>query len=191
MRYVLLNKPLSKANITTFKKERSFMTNTKMFSKLIAITFAAIIFLLSGMSSINASAATCGGANSATVIVSTYKNYWRPGASSITLRQNPIKITYTKYGNSKRIKTKSYYPSYNISVFNATTGKQQTINWNSSSSKKITLDGDCTYWITVSRNTTQNQLKEYGLVPWGGYYQSGYSDSSWWVNSTNKVRKNS
>ena len=66
------------------------MTKKTIFSRIAAV-FLCMLTLFS-FSAVNASAATYGGSSASTVNVTTKANYWYPGASSITLKQDTERI---------------------------------------------------------------------------------------------------
>lgn len=79
------------------------MTKTKRVISLVICLTMAITALFS--TSLTVSAATSGGSNSATITVKSKSNYWYPGSSSITLKQEKQTLTY-KALNSNKTKTK-------------------------------------------------------------------------------------
>lgn len=127
-----------------------------------------------------ASAATSGNINkSSTITVNTKANYWYPGSSSITLKQNKTKYTYTTW-NGKQ-KTSSGYCVYNIKATPVSgNGKPKTAKLKGRS-VKIKLDKNTTYKISVSYDYTatyfQNKAR---AIKW-------LTTPSWWVSSTWKV----
>ena len=158
------------------------MTQTK---KLFSILLCAVMaFTALFGTTLTASAATYGGSKSATISVTTKSNYWYPGASSITLSQAKQTLTY-KALLSNKTKTKvGYYGCYNISVFNVTKYKTTSVYWNGGKTKKISLDPDCTYKITVSYNSSATAI--FTSQPLG-YSWKSTSAPSWNVSSTWKV----
>lgn len=79
------------------------MTKKTIFFRIAAV-FLCVLTLFS-FSAVNASAATSGGSYASTVNVSTKANYWYPGASSVTLKQNKQTLTYKQLmGNKTKTK---------------------------------------------------------------------------------------
>lgn len=126
-----------------------------------------------------ASAATSGNKNrSAIITVNTKANYWYPGSSSITLKQNKTEFTYTKKGKKK---TAKMYAAFRIEYTNCKTGKTKT-TWLKDRSKKINLDKNATYKVKVSYDSTKMQIKN--------IYKQNFAWKTmpnWWVSSTWKV----
>ncbi len=130
------------------------------------------------------SAATRGSTRTTTITVKTKANYWYPGASSITLKQEKQTLTYRQLFGS-RTKTKTgYYGCYNITVYNITENTYDYEYWSGGRTKKIQLDPNCTYRITLSYNANNTAL--FTSQPWG-YSWKKTSNPSWKVNSTWKV----
>lgn len=78
------------------------MTEKSIFSRIAAV-FLCVLTLFS-FSAVNASAATYGGSSASTVNVTTKANYWYPGASSVTLKQDKQTLTYKQLmGKPKRV----------------------------------------------------------------------------------------
>lgn len=152
-------------------------------SKTITLLFMSLILFFSSCFcfSSTASAATSGNKNcKSTITVITKANYWYPGSSSITLKQNKTEFTYTK--NGKR-KTSKMYAAFRIEYKNCNTGKTKT-TWLTGSSKKIKLDKNATYKVTVSYDSTMMQIKN--------AYKTNFAWKTtpcWWVNSKWKVSK--
>jgi len=158
------------------------MTKTKR----IVSAFFCLIMLLSAFSSFgfSASAATYGGAKSASITVTTKANYWYPGASSVTLKQEKQTLNYKALiGNKTKAKT-GYYGCYNITVYNITKNKTNSVYWGGGKTKKITLDPNCTYRITVKYNSNATAIFTQQPL---GYRWKSTSNPSWRVNSTWKV----
>lgn len=158
------------------------MTKKYIFSKILAIFFC--ILTLFSVSAMNASAATSGGAYSTTINVSTKSNYWYPGSSSVTLKQDKQTLTYKKLMGSKTKTKKGYYGCYNIKVYNVTKNKTSNVYWGGGQTKKISLDPNCTYRITVTYNSTNTAL--FTSAPWGYSWRSS-SNPYWRVSSTWKI----
>lgn len=158
------------------------MTKKTVFSEITAV-FLCVLMLFS-FSAVNASAATSGESYSATVNVSTKANYWYPGASSVTLKQNKQTLTYKQlFGNKTKTK-KGYYGCYDITVYNVTTDKTKSVYWGGGQTKKISLEPNYTYRITVRYNSINTEL--FTRAPFG--YSLKSSDSPrWWVSSKWKV----
>lgn len=67
-------------------------------------------------------------------------------------------LTY-KALNSNKTKTKTgYYGRYYITVYNVTKSKTSSVCWGGGKTKKISLDPNCTYKITVKYNLTATAL---------------------------------
>ena len=158
------------------------MTKTAIFSKLTAI-FLCVLTLVS-IFSISASAKTSGSSGSSTITVKTKANYFYPGSSSITLRQEKQTLTYQKLYGTKTKNKVGYYGCYNISVYNVTKDKYKNINWYGGKTKKISLDANCTYRITVTYDSMATDI--FTSAPWG-YSWKRSSSPSWRVNSTWKL----
>ena len=108
----------------------------------------ALVLMLSTLLSINVSAATTGGANTQTIQVQT-KDSWF-GFKSITLSQNKATYKYDELTwRGWQTKEDEVYAAYKITIKNNTTGKIETTNWKDGS-KKLTLDKNCSYTITVA-----------------------------------------
>lgn len=153
------------------------MVNSK---KLMSLFLTMIIFIgICFCFPTTASAATSGSQNrSSTITVNTKANYWYPGSSSITLKQSKTNFTYTNKGKTK---TNKMYAAYKITYVNNKTGKSKT-TWLTGASKKINLDKNTTYKITVCYDSTKMQIKN--------IYRQNFKwkpTPSWWVNSTWKV----
>lgn len=152
------------------------------------VCFMMTIFVIVGCMAATASAATSGGQNTRTIYVETKANYWKPGSSSITLKQQAATETYAKLTNKSKTKTKKVYADYTVS-YKAVDGKYAgkhsgTVKFNGAS-KKINLKPDTTYQITVSYNSTGTTLSH--MKNPFGYSWTKCSGHSWWVNSTYKV----
>lgn len=132
----------------------------------------------------SASAATRGGASRATITVKTKSNYWYPGASSITLTQQKQTYTCASVLGSKTKSITGYYGQYDISIYNVTTGKTSSTTWSGGKTKKISLDPNCTYRITVAYSNLKTSM--FTRVPIG-YYGKNLSNPSWQVSSRWKV----
>ena len=154
----------------------------KIFFKFMAI-FLCVLTLFN-IFAMDASAATCGGSRASTVYVTTKANWWVPGASSITLRQDKQTLTY-KNLTSDKTKTKTgYYGCYDITIFNVTKNKITRVFWGGGQTKKISLDPNCTYRITVSYNATLTSITTRPPL----WYSWKSTSSPWWkVKSTWKV----
>lgn len=158
------------------------MTKKTIFSKIAAV-FLCVLTLFS-FSAVNASAATSGGSYATTVDVSTKANHWYPGASSVTLKQNKQTLTYKQLMRSKTKTKKGYYGCYDITVYNVTKNKTKSVYWGGGQTKKLSLEPNCTYRITVRYNSTSTAL--FTSTPWG-YSWISSSSPSWRVSSTWKV----
>lgn len=86
-------------------------------------------------------------------------------------------------GNKTKTK-KGYYGCYNITVYNVTKNKTTSIYWGGGQTKKISLDPNCTYRITVRYNSTNTAL--FTSAPLGYSWKSS-SSPGWRVSSTWKV----
>ena len=158
------------------------MRKKKIFSK-VTMFLLGVLTLLS-LSEVNVSAATSGGSNPSTVFVTTKANYWYPGASSVTLRQDKQTLTYKQlFGNKTKTK-EGYYGCYNITVYNVTKNKSKSVYWGGGKTKNISLDPNCTYRITVRYNSTNTSL--FTKAPLG-YSWKKSSNPGWRVSSTWKV----
>ena len=159
------------------------MTKSAIFSKITAI-FLSILTIFS-FSAIGASAATSGGYRSSTIYVNTKANYLYPGASSVTLKQSKQTITYEKLGGTKTKTKTDYYGKYSIKVYNVTKNKTTNMSWNAKQTKKISLDPNCQYRITVSYDSNATDVLTRN--PPLGYSWKSTSAPSWWVSSTWKL----
>lgn len=158
------------------------MTKSATFSKILSI-FLCLVTLFS-FSALNTSAATSGGAGSATIVVTSKANYWYPGASSVTLKQEKQTLTYKSLTSNKTKTKKGYYGCYNISVYNVTKNKYSSVSWNGGKTKKITLDPNCTYRIKVQYNSTATAV--FTSQPFGYSWKSS-SNPYWKVKDVHKV----
>ena len=161
------------------------MAQSKYFSKIIAVMMILVSFV--SMFSISSSAATSGGERSATITVTTKANYWYPGASSITLQQSKQTATYGQFSTSKTKTTTGYFGYYNITVYNITKNTTKSDNWDGGKTKKIKLDPNCTYKITVSYNSTATVTYNVKSPDWRYCNYRGITSPSWKVCSTHKV----
>ncbi len=155
-------------------------------TKRIFSVFFCLVMIVTAFSNltITSYAATSGGSRSTTISVSTKANYWYPGTSSITLKQEKQTLTY-KALLSNKTKTKSgYYGCYNISVYNVTKNKKSSVYWGGGKTKKISLDPNCTYRITVNYNSTSTAIFTKQPI---GYSWKKSSSPSWNVSSTWKI----
>ena len=154
----------------------------------ISITAVFLCMLTLFVSSVGtAFAATSGGSGSATIYVTTKARYYYPGSSSITLKQEKQTMTFKKLGGSKTKTKKDYYGCYNISVRNVTKNDTDNVSWMGGKTKKIKLDGNCDYQITVRYDSTATDIfKGAGSPPWG-YSWKSTSSPSWKVSGTHKV----
>lgn len=146
-----------------------------IFSILMVVVLFASIF------AIPVSAYNSGSTGSQTFSVSTKASYWYPGSSSITLKQSPAKFTYKKTWG-KGTKTKKLYAYYTVTAKPTDGSKTITKKWNGTSSIKINLNKNKTYWITVKYEPYTTQASEYSKTPWGYTYQS--SDGYYWSVSS-------
>lgn len=154
----------------------------KNLKKMLAVLLCLITIF--SMISITASAATSGGSSSSSIILSTKANYFYPGASSITLKQTKQTLTYKSlYSNKTKAKT-GYYGCYNITVWNVTKQTRSYSTWYGGQTKKISLDPNCNYKITISYNPTATIM--FTSQPTGYSYKSS-SGPSWKVSSTWKL----
>lgn len=158
------------------------MIKKSIFSRIAAV-FLCVLTLVS-FSTANASAATYGGSSASTVNVTTKAIYWYPGASSVTLKQDKQTLTYKRLMGNKTKTKKGYYGCYNITVYNATKNKTTSIYWGGGHTKKISLDPNCTYRITVKYNSTDTAL--FTSAPLGYSWKSS-SSPGWRVSSTWKL----
>lgn len=158
------------------------MTKKSIFSRIVAVFLCALT--LFSFSTVNASAVTSGGRYASTVNVTTKANYWIPGASSVTLKQDKQTLTYKKLWSNKTKTKKGYYGCYDITVYNATKRKTSGKYWGGGRTKKISLDPNCTYRITVSYNSTHTEVL---TKPPFGYSLRSSSSPGWRVSSTWKV----
>lgn len=158
------------------------MIKSAFLSKLTAIILSVLTVF--SFSTLSASAATSGGTRAATITVNTKANYLYPGASSITLKQSKQTLTYKKLGGSKTKTKVGYYGQYDIKVYNVTKNKTNNMTWSGGQTKKISLDPNCTYRITVSYNSTATCMFTSNPI---GYSWKSSSTPSWWVGSTWKL----
>ena len=151
--------------------------------KKVVILLLCIMTLLSS-STADVFASTSGGRGTQTMVIQTKSNYWYPGSSSITLKQSKQTLTYQKLWGNKKKTQRGYYGYYNITVSNITKRKTNNLTWSGGQTKKIKLDGNCIYWITVSYNyAAARSFKRPPL----GYYLKDMSAPSWWLSSISKV----
>lgn len=165
------------------------MNNTKSFTKRIMAILFVILTIVSTLSfsTLTAQAATSGSKNTRTITVNTKTNYWYPGASSITLKQEKITITWKSLNGKKTKKTSGYYGRYNISIYNVTDNKwEKSKCWNGKQSIKIELKGNKKYNITVSYDANGTWLNVSKAQPIGYGSNNGYSPN-WWVSGSHKV----
>ena len=155
-------------------------------TKRVLSLMLCIIMAISAFCCVNitASAATSGGSKAGTITVVTKANYLYPGSSSITLKQSKQTLTYKSLVSNKTKTKTGYYGYYNISVYNATKGKTKSICWGGGQTKKISLDPNCTYKITVRYNSTATVT--FTKAPFGYSWKSS-SSPYWIVKSTWKV----
>ena len=145
-----------------------------------------MVACLTSVSTISASAATRGGEDSKAILVTTQADWSYPGSESITLKQNKNTLTYKSLFSSKT-KTKTAYGYYNITVTPIDGGKSFTKEWDGTSSIKIKLERDKSYWIDVAYDWQETWLSnELGKAP-TGYSFSKDNGYSWWVGSTHKA----
>ena len=146
--------------------------------KKIIVKVFALIFVLSTLFASNAFAATSGSTGSSSIHVETKANWLKPGSESITLKQNKATYSYKNIWGTR--KTASIYPTYNIKIYNVTTGKTTNKTWKDSSIK-LNLDRNCTYNITVSYDFNSTWLRSDCKL------SSYTSNPYWYVSKTNKV----
>lgn len=153
----------------------------KVFSLFMVFAILCTMFVASAVTT---SAATSGGSGSATVVVKSKSNYWYPGASSVTLRQEKQTLTYQALFSSKTKTKTGYYGCYNITVYNVTKNISKNIQWSGGQTKKISLDPNCTYRITVKYDSKATDI--FTSSPFG-YSWKRTSSPYWRVKSTWKV----
>lgn len=158
------------------------MTKKQYFSRITAI-FLCVLTLFS-LLPVSASAATSGSSSSSVINVKTKSSYWYPGASSVTLKQDKQTLTYKKLMGNKTKTKKGYYGCYDITVYNVTKNKTNSVYWGGGKTKKISLDPNCEYRITVKYNSNNTAL--FTSSPFGYSYKSS-SSPRWEVNSKWKV----
>lgn len=151
--------------------------------KKVVILFLCIMTLLSN-STTDVFAVTNGNERAGTIVVQTKSNYWYPGSSSITLKQSKQTLTYQKLWSNKKKTQRGYYGQYNITISNITKKTTNNLVWSGGRTKKIKLDGNCIYWITVSYNETATGA--FKKIP-SGYSLKNISTPSWWLSSVSKV----
>ena len=155
------------------------MNNAKRFFSVLLAFSLVLASLLSLMVPVSA-ATRSRGISTQTITVTTKANWWIPGSESITLSQT--KGTYEKKTLNWRGQWKSEpvkaYGEWDI-VAKATDGSH-TIKKNfNGSSIKLDLKPNKTYKITVSWDTTANNLK---------YKFNSFTEyPTWKVKSTYKV----
>lgn len=158
------------------------MTKKTIFSRIMAI--ALCIMTLLSLTTVFSFASTSGGKKSATIYVESKANYWYPGASSVTLTQQKQTLTFKAlFSNKTKTKT-GYYGCYDIKVYNVTKGRTQNVYWGGGKTKKISLDPNCVYRITVRYNDLNTDL--FTSAPLGYSWKKSTSPS-WWVSSTWKL----
>lgn len=122
-----------------------------------------------------------GSKGSTTFTIYTRSNWKKWGSESITLKQNKVTATFTGLINSKKTKTKKYYPRYKVTV---KTGKKTKIYTFKKAKLKIKLSRNKKYTITVSTNMIDDL---FGPSAPKGYVFRSETESEWWVASMNKV----
>ncbi len=157
----------------------------KKSKKILSLVLCVIMIAttLCGLAT-TASARTSGGSGSATIYVRTKANYFYPGASSVTLQQSKQTITCKSLTGNKTKKVSDYYGYYQITVYNVTKNSRTTVNWNGGKTKKISLDPNCTYKITVRYDSYKTVM--FNNTPLG-YTYDRISSPSWNVKSTWKL----
>lgn len=158
------------------------MKNKRLFTRMLATVFM-VLTLLSG-TAMGSSAATWGGSGSSTVNVTTKANYGYPGASSITLKQSKQTVTFKKLWGSKEKKKSGYFGRYTITVCNVTKGTSKNVYWSGGQTKKISLDPNCTYRITVCYDSVPTRFFMNAPL---GYSVDRITAPSWSVKSKWKV----
>ena len=157
------------------------MVESKYFSKIVAV-FMILVSLFS-MFVMPTSAATSG-STKATIYVTTKANYLYPGASSVTLTQTKQTMTFKSLTSSKTKTKTDYYGYYNITIYNVTKNKTSSETWSGGKTKKISLDPNCSYRITVTYNSTATVMFTNSPL---GYSYKGVTSPSWKVSSTWKL----
>lgn len=150
--------------------------------KLIA-TLTLIITLFS-VFNVTAFASTSGTTNTRTITVTTKSNYWLPGSSSITLKQNKGTFYYKGlFGKKKKGQCYGYYnvKATPIAGYAKDKKKKAITTTFTGRSKTIKLKKDSTYSITVSYDSNGTWLQS------GCKLSSWDTTPNWWVNSTYKV----
>lgn len=159
------------------------MTNAKRLCSLILCALMIVSTMCALI--LPASAAKRGNSRAAVITVSTKANYWVPGSSSITLQQSKQTMTCEQLFGGTKTKTKTgYYGHYEIEVRNITRNTTKDISWSGGKTKKINLDPNCVYKITVQYNSGYTLW--FNNAPWG-YSIDRFSTPSWSVKSTWKV----
>lgn len=158
------------------------MSATKRLSKFIAILLC-VVTVFCGFG-VEASARTWGHASTERFHVTTKANYWYPGKSSITLSQSKQTFTYKSLFGKKEKVQKGYFGCYTITVEDLTKWKTKKITWNGGRTKKINLDPNRSYVITVSYNSLSSEMLKKAPL---GYSLSNASSPSWEVASKCKV----
>lgn len=158
------------------------MIKRKLFTRIIAVIMVMVTVF--GAIPLSASAATWGTTGSKTISVKTHANYWYPGASSITLKQNKQTATFQSLLGTKTKTQTGFYGCYTITVKNVTKNTSKSITWNGGQTKKIELDPNCTYNITVTYNSAATNVFKSAPL---GYYLKSMSNPYWKVSSTWKV----
>lgn len=120
---------------------------SNVLRKLVCLMFAGTIL---GTVMVG-EAATSGGQGTSTLTVVTKANWKKPGSESVTLSNRKVVVKGYKYTllGKKKLQTKKYYPRYKITVKSAD-GSHRFNKSMTSSSLKLNLKPDKTYYITVS-----------------------------------------
>lgn len=119
-----------------------------------------------------------------TIWVETKANYWVPGSSSITIKQDKGTMSYSKtnfWGKVTGTATKKLYGTWNIHV-ESTDGKDKYNKTLSGSSIKLNLKANKNYRITISYDYIADTFMglKYRNAKWT-------TEPSWRVSGTWKV----
>ncbi len=161
---------------------------TKKYSKKFLLKIIAVLSVMATVicsTAVFANASTGGSNNTRKITVKTKANYLLPGSSSITLKQSKGKYTYSSFSFFRGWKTKTS-SGYGVYKITATPikgkGAKKTAKL-TGKSKKISLDKNTTYSVTVAYDSNatwlQNKCKPENWTTYPSWKVSG----TWKVSS--------